>query len=724
MKKIVRAALAVIAIVVAALMFFAVACGEANDPPEKDPGIVTDKPGENEPPEEEDPPEGEDPPEEEDPPEDTVMQKAQYETMKLMSFNIRTQTAADTGDRAWDARKEDVVAFIEGKEADVISLQELKVAQYEYFASSPLAEDYGIVFHDRGDGEGLAVLYDKSDIELVSENVFWLSETPEQESTGWGATYLRICVNTLLKTKNGAYLNVFDVHLDHQSELARENGVQLILDRAEAAGYPAVLMGDFNAEESSGCYKVAASGLNDSRVKAKVFSDSGMTYNNYGSGGSLIDYCFVSDDIISYTFEICDEKTADGRYYSDHYAVVSWADVPIAPAEDGTFTTEPDPAAELIELRVLDAGVSGKTLLPGDGIDESRVAVMALYDDGGREVFAAGRKADCTVSPEAFEAGDTEITVTYGGKSATFPVNVVGSDLTKVTFELNEESRVFAAGAETDLGGLAVMAHYGDEYSVAVTDYSIVVADEGGEETVFDDPTAVVLDAGEYQLGVRYKGVDSERVAVSAFSGYIVSAAHFRDKWKAEGGKIVESDENLPEPGESYVERLSTPVANGSRDDGMNPGIAGTDPKYMGGVSNGAKFAFHIWSDVETDADVILRAASGYATVDPERDWDPETMGDMQFNRVFDVQFGQSVDGPLTEIEVDDDVVLPGSEKENASDSLWTKWADVSFGRVHLSKGDNVFVFTVISDYKDVYGYLCAANVGRLEVRFVDPSAA
>ena len=258
------------------------------------------------------------------------------ERFDLMSFNIRTY--GDSGNRSWETRRDDVVDFIMDQDADIVCLQEVTQRQYNDIKPG-LSDKYGIVWYHRGDNEGLAILYD-NELGLVSEDMFWLSETPEEQSYGWGANFYRICVNTLLKTKDGAYINVYNVHLDHQVEAARVNGLALILERAEEARYPAVLMGDFNADETRECYDMISSEMQDCRKSAEVVSDAELTWNNWGDdpGGedTYIDFIFADDSAKVDSYEVCDEMTPDGRYISDHFAIKSAIRMP--------FPDKPEPS--------------------------------------------------------------------------------------------------------------------------------------------------------------------------------------------------------------------------------------------------------------------------------------------------------------------------------------------------------------------------------------------
>lgn len=258
-----------------------------------------------------------------------------YEMPLVMSFNIRNENSSDGGARAWSARKDAVIDYILDSGADAVCLQEVRRTQYEDLRDG-LAGEYGIVYYPRENGdnpEGLAVLYGDM-FELVSSDRFWLSDTPDVMGPAWGAHYNRICVSALLKSKNGAYLNVFNVHLDHESVEAQNKGVELITSRIAQTEYPAVMCGDFNVDDTYECYEIAAAAMDDVRKTAALVSDTagGITYNGWGTEtslyGYLIDHIFVTRGITADTYEICDDMDADGNYYSDHFAIKSLISVP------------------------------------------------------------------------------------------------------------------------------------------------------------------------------------------------------------------------------------------------------------------------------------------------------------------------------------------------------------------------------------------------------------
>jgi endonuclease/exonuclease/phosphatase family metal-dependent hydrolase len=286
-----------------------------------------------------------------------------------MSFNIRT-AKSDENDPAnnWDNRKEWVLKFINKCGADIIGMQEVKIEQYEYI-SQGLNSNYTMLNFPRQTGsnaEGLSMIYDNTKFELVSSERYWLSETPEEMSYGWGEGYYRIAVVLVLKhIETGELVKAIDTHgpLD---TIANTNGYQLIMDRSVNEGDPfTFLCGDFNAGPVTvkPGYHIVAEELQDCRITALESSsrnDSTYTgFESYTPGqngvGSIIDHCFVSngDHVKVLTYEVCFDTHGDNnnRYWlSDHFPVYTTVEIsyktniPAPGQTDGGFDGELDPA--------------------------------------------------------------------------------------------------------------------------------------------------------------------------------------------------------------------------------------------------------------------------------------------------------------------------------------------------------------------------------------------
>lgn len=174
--------------------------------------------------------------------------------LRVMSFNIRQGNGQD-GDNRWEFRKDLVADLIRNESPDVIGLQEAYAFQLEYLRGH--LPGYGAVGAGRDGGsmgEHCPILYRQDRFELVESATFWLSDTPETPSTNWDHHYRRICTwARLIDRQTRKSFFVYNTHLDHQSAMAREKGIRLILETiaSRPGRAPFLLCGDFNAGEDS-----------------------------------------------------------------------------------------------------------------------------------------------------------------------------------------------------------------------------------------------------------------------------------------------------------------------------------------------------------------------------------------------------------------------------------------------------------------------------------------
>ena len=256
--------------------------------------------------------------------------KPEYSTVEttVMTFNIRYQTDGDEGVKNWENRKAAVFEYINGQDASIVCMQEVNPTQQADLRLN-ITERFDMIWYGRGGAgsEGLAIAYDKSTWSLLEQDCFWLSETPDVKSYGWGASKYRICVTALLEHNvTGAKMKVFNTHLD-LSATPRVNGLKVIMSRIAQCEYPVYLCGDFNDTPNSEAYAVAAETLQDAQITAPD-SDEGSTFTGWGTKTDadkyVIDFCFFSKESIEpLTYEICDDRWGENNenMLSDHNAI-------------------------------------------------------------------------------------------------------------------------------------------------------------------------------------------------------------------------------------------------------------------------------------------------------------------------------------------------------------------------------------------------------------------
>lgn len=262
-----------------------------------------------------------------------------------MSFNIRQAGGSTGGDanKAWSIRGQYLIDNVLKHEPDVVCFQEVDQSQY-YDLNAGLT-GYTTVWYARqtgSDPEGLAVSFKADKYVLVSQSRYWLSETPDTQSYGWGESYYRIVVNVLLLDKNtGIKFNVSSVHMG-LAKAAQVSEAELILSKMAESAYPTLLAGDFNltplTDENDDyvypAYGTFTDALDDLRLNFANKDD--FTFSAYNqTPESLIDFFMATKNYATATsYQVLYEKwdldengeVVYGSDYShplsDHYAIM------------------------------------------------------------------------------------------------------------------------------------------------------------------------------------------------------------------------------------------------------------------------------------------------------------------------------------------------------------------------------------------------------------------
>lgn len=244
---------------------------------------------------------------------------------KVMSYNVRCKTFLDIGKKSWFYRANMVMDDIESVMPDILGLQEVTKEQYRYLKDNLVGYSGIIEYRDSMPwSEGCPVFFNAERYELLESETFWLSETPNKMSKGWGADTYRICTSVILYDKTlNTELAVYNVHLDHKSEEAREKGINLVYEKISLRdNIPSILLGDFNAEETSETYYYITRFFDDVKYKA-LDSEDGITYHNWGENRdeSPIDYIMAIPENFNVDKYSIIRRECGGAYSSDHFPI-------------------------------------------------------------------------------------------------------------------------------------------------------------------------------------------------------------------------------------------------------------------------------------------------------------------------------------------------------------------------------------------------------------------
>ena len=179
--------------------------------------------------------------------------------LRVMTFNVRGSYHED-GVNAWNNRAPLNVETIKHHAPHLISFQELQGGNLDTYRKSLPEYSYvlGPEAGNRAPHEYNAIFYDPTRLEVLSSGGFWLSETPERYSSGWGTRCVRSAnwVNLRWVDTGSSFLHL-NTHLDHVSEPARVEGSKLILrkiakiQKVKGNDPPAIITGDFNCAPGS-----------------------------------------------------------------------------------------------------------------------------------------------------------------------------------------------------------------------------------------------------------------------------------------------------------------------------------------------------------------------------------------------------------------------------------------------------------------------------------------
>mmetsp|Transcript_31462 Transcript_31462/g.80197 ORF Transcript_31462/g.80197 Transcript_31462/m.80197 type:complete len:354 (-) Transcript_31462:193-1254(-) len=220
-------------------------------------------------------------------------------TVSVMSFNLRYDNSGDHSKGCgWQVRRQRAASLLLEAGADIVGTQEglrhqLQQLRHDLLVRSAAFGYVGaardLLFNLLPNGEHCAIFHRLASVSCHDSSTFALSETPERlGSRSWGSACPRIATAAwfCVRPAQGASVEgdspcilVLNTHLDHMSELARQEGARLIVERLgelERRGPPAglghlagtVVTGDFN------CWELQENGSCSSTFQ--VFHEAGF----------------------------------------------------------------------------------------------------------------------------------------------------------------------------------------------------------------------------------------------------------------------------------------------------------------------------------------------------------------------------------------------------------------------------------------------------------------
>ena len=249
--------------------------------------------------------------------------------IKIMSFNMRTQSAGD-GENQFLNRRGFIAERLNELKPDVIGCQEMQPVMYDWLNDT--LTDYCVVGAGRGaalDNEAVCVAYRRDRFVLCSADTFWLSPEPYKPGSryvGDQSDCPRICTVVTLKPRDGAPFRLYNIHTDHVGKYARVLEVNQLLRRIAEddarMAMPVFVTGDFNDTPDSLCIKTMLEYGGGRFVD--LCAGSGQTFHGFGryvSEDGKIDYIFAEKGCKCLGTEVIRDKRGD-LFLSDHYPLM------------------------------------------------------------------------------------------------------------------------------------------------------------------------------------------------------------------------------------------------------------------------------------------------------------------------------------------------------------------------------------------------------------------
>ena len=258
--------------------------------------------------------------------------------IRVMSYNIRCMNVETDLRDLWWFRKDNLAQLILKNDPDIIGMQEVYTTQADHLQK--YLKGYAWFGPPRDDGKNKGernpIFYKTDRFELLDQNTFWLSETPEvMGSQSWDAACKRIVTWGKFRDKRtGKIFFHFNTHFDNKSPKAREMSAKLLVERIKgiAGDAPFFVTGDFNTEDKSQPYQTLTSYMRDSRAICPNPPQgpycTSWTFKTGVPPDERIDYIFLSRGVSASDYAAIDETYHNDRRPSDHLPIMATILIP------------------------------------------------------------------------------------------------------------------------------------------------------------------------------------------------------------------------------------------------------------------------------------------------------------------------------------------------------------------------------------------------------------
>jgi len=259
-------------------------------------------------------------------------QISEKDLIRVATYNVRGPN--DRSPNSWRDRLPRMVKTIRDNKFDVIGTQETLSGPIKDLKEALKFDCFGVGRDKRKGDEHNVIFYDPERFEVISQETFWLSANPTVPgSIAWDSSLPRICTwGLLVDRRTGKRFVIANTHLDHQSAMARVQGINLVLTRLAPMieQYPFILTGDFNSTADDMPVRRVLGVLRDARTVSETdhYGAGDETFHDFHvnrrerSHRKPIDFIFVNDRVRVLSHGTINDFR-NGLASSDHFPVTA-----------------------------------------------------------------------------------------------------------------------------------------------------------------------------------------------------------------------------------------------------------------------------------------------------------------------------------------------------------------------------------------------------------------